>query len=191
MQTPFSQSLLRGDIERQTIRNSFKPVYPMISDEALERLVGRFERIQSRNLDTQKHSRESLAHQIDEYLMQYQPNPTPRHYLEKAQRALSKCNLPLTMCIFRQEAQLVEQRHPKGCLELSPSVAISILAQKRKVRSVATEFDSIDHAKAERLTNQVIGSLEMIRDDIADIAERHTKHKMKKRAVQQILRGRY
>ena len=85
----------------------------------------------------------------------------------------------------------MEQRHPKGCLELSPSVAISILAQKRKVRSVATEFDSIDHAKAERLTNQVIGSLEMIRDDIADIAERHTKHKMKKRAVQQILRGRY
>ena len=163
----------------------------MISEEALERIVGRFERLQSRNLSTQKHSRQSLAHQIDEFLMRYQPAPTPRHYLEKAQRALLKCNLPLTNCIFRQESQLAEQHYPKGPLEISPSVAISVVAQKRKVRSVATEFDSIDHGKAERLTSKMIGSLETIRDDIADIAERHHKHKMKKRAVQQILRGVY
>jgi hypothetical protein len=134
-----------------------------------------------------KRARQALAHQIDDFLSSFHMPPTPGPQLEQARHALTQCNLPLTKCVFEQEAGLALDalEHPQ--LAISPSVAISIIAPKRQLRSVEVQWTSVDHTLPERLLKRMISSLAEIRSDMADIADRYEIHKRKQRELRRIL----
>lgn len=152
----------------------------------LDQIVAHFE-TGTRAFQRSKEARQALAHEIDEYLQKYEKRPTPRYHLLEAERALSKCHLPLTKCIFQQESGLLERKLPKSELRLSPSVAISVVADRKKLCSVGTQFTSFNPDKCKMLEEKFVSSLESIRDGLSAIAERHEKHKMKKRAIRRII----
>ncbi|OHT10232.1 hypothetical protein TRFO_20531 [Tritrichomonas foetus] len=160
----------------------------MITKKDLHKIINRFDTILQDQPQT-KQQRQAFAHQIDEFIKRYSEKPpTPKVKLLEAKETLSQCNLPLTNYIFLQETKLTGERYKqKSPLSLSPSVAVSIVSQKKKYRTIPTQFDSIDHEKTARLANKMIESLQAIRDDIQIIAEKHQKHKEKQRKIQFIL----
>lgn len=148
-----------------------------------------------------KQQRQILSHQIDDFLKIYtEKPPTPRSKLIEVSKMLSECNLPLTNYIFMQEANLAENERYftlnsqfSHSLSLSPSVAVTVISQKKKFRTIPTQFDSItEQLEKEKIKNQkqlqmMIESLQMIRDDIEHIAEKYQKHKEKHTRIQYLL----
>ena len=160
----------------------------MLTNKELTRIVQQFDEIlQDQPKSTQQ--REALAHRIDDFIKRYSEKiPTPPVRLKEARDALSKCNLPLTKFIFEQESRLAMARYDQDVpVEVSPSVAISIVSEKKKYRTLPTQFDSIDHDKPKRLVKKMIESLQMIRDDLQKIAEKYQRHKEKQRRIRFIL----
>lgn len=149
-------------------------------------IVARFENA-SRGLERNKEIRQELAHEIDEFLNKRVHRQTPRKYLMEAELALSKCDLPLTKCIFQQESGLVQKVFPKPPLSISPTVAVSVVADRRKVSSTGTQFSSLDPELTRHLEEKFVQSLESIRDGLSVIAEKHQKHKLKNRALRRAL----
>lgn len=148
-----------------------------------------------------KQQRQILSHQIDDFLKIYSEKPpTPRSKLIEVSKLLSECNLPLTNYIFMQEANLAENERYftsknefSHSLELSPSIAVTVISQKKKFRNIQTQFDTMtEQIEREKDKNQkqlqmMIKSLQMIRDDIQHIAEKYQKHKEKQKRIQYLL----
>lgn len=148
-----------------------------------------------------KQQRQILSHQIDDFLKIYSEKPpTPRSKLMEASKILSECNLPLTNYIFLQEANLAENERYftsnnkfSHSLSFSPSVAVTVISQKKKYRNIPIQFDSIteqlerEKAKAQQQLQIMIESLQMIKEDIQHIAEKYQKHKEKQKRIQYLL----
>jgi hypothetical protein len=157
-----------------------------MQERDLNAIIDRFERL-SQDPEREKHMRQALAHEIDDFLKGFARDVTPRHHLEKAERALAKCNLPLTNCIFHQESRLAARIWPKSSLGILPSIAISIVSQKKTLKSVSTQWNGIDHDRTERLAKKMLNTLKVIREDVVEIAERHERHKRKRREMKLVL----
>jgi hypothetical protein len=168
---------------------SVKGVYTMATSE-LDSLVARFERL-SQNPQQHKRARQSLALDIDAFLAGFSVSRTPRHRLVAAQRALSKCSLPLTKFIFAQEADLMGRVFEDGGLALSPEVSISVVSGKRNMRSISTQCDLIDGDLPKRLAGRMVQSLEEIRGDVSQMAEGHAKRKQKRKLAIELIRSSY
>lgn len=148
-----------------------------------------------------KQQRQILSHQIDDFLKIYSEKPpTPRSKLIEVAQMLSECNLPLTNYIFMQEANLAENERYfiskdqlSNLLSLSPSVAVTVVSQKKKYRNVSVQFDNLteeiekEKAKNQKQLQMMIESLQAIRDDIQKIAEKYQKHKEKQMKIQYLL----
>lgn len=155
--------------------------------DVLDRIVQRFERISSRRSD-QGQSRLALAHEIDEFLRRFPHKPTSESRIVRAQIALDRCNLPLTKYIFGTETNIDYEREPKAALEISPSVAITVIAPKRKVKHSSVQFNSVDYDEITRLGSKVIHSLEDVRTGVSGIADRYDQRQRRKKAIQWICR---
>lgn len=110
-----------------------------------------------------KQQRQILSHQIDDFLKIYSEKPpTPRSKLIEVAQMLSECNLPLTNYIFMQEANLAENERYfiskdqlSNLLSLSPSVAVTVVSQKKKYRNVSVQFDNLtEEIEKEKAKNQ-------------------------------------
>lgn len=144
--------------------------------------------------------RHILSHQIDNFLKKYSNSPpTPKQKLDEVAQLLSECNLPLTNYIFMQEANFTEISRISGnnfqnILDISPSVAVTIVSQKKTYKTASVQFDSqseqifIEKEKCKNAVAHMIQSLQTISDDIETIAHKHQQHKEKQRKIQALLR---
>jgi hypothetical protein len=159
-----------------------------MSREELDSIIEKFDRF-SHDPDRQKRARLSLAHEIDTFLAHFSLAQTPRRSLVHAQAALSRCNLPLTNYIFSQEAGLSMAAFPEGQLELSAEIAVTVVSEKRSLRSISTQCDLVDYYLPKRLVGKMVRSLETIRGDVSRISERHEARKRKQKLLIDIVRS--
>ena len=145
----------------------------MNSNQKLQQIIHDFERDLPK---TTKHKREALAHQIDDFLLCQNPSQTPEIYLEEVRTALSKCNLPLTRCIFEQETSLKIQDPSKSPLEISPSVSITVVPVIQKTHSQCTQTDTC-FEKTNTSVSKTIESLQSIKTEVTEILKKYEKHK--------------
>jgi hypothetical protein len=157
-----------------------------MAEEILARIVDKLDRLSEVPKERQR-ARDCIALEVDDFLSQMQRSPTSRVTLETAEMALSQCNLPLTKIIFECEAKIAVRQLSRPGLVISPSVAVSAVVPKRVLRSVGLQFESIDPKAQQRIAGEVAATLTQIRNDLSAIAQRHERHKLRRREINRLL----
>ena len=144
----------------------------------LDAMISRF----SMNIPKSKKAKQALAHEVDQFLSNYQYPKQNYPALHDVRKALKKANLPLTSYIFEQETGLIvkESEEPKPFLQLSPSISITISERKPKRETQATECNIISYENQKLLKKKMVHSLEGIRDDLTQIADKHAKYEKRR-----------